>query len=127
MKTVGYSDLRANLAGIWDEVAGGQPVQLTRQGAADLVLLSEADYRGLVETASLMASPANATRLAAAVTVLAEQGGDIGKRKALAAHMIAAGSTQLEAAAATGLDTKTIAAYRDQLGMPKLPRGRGRK
>lgn len=127
MKTVSYTVLRANLASYWDEVAGGTPVQLVRQGSPDLVLLSESDYRGLVETATLMSSPANATRLAAAVTALTEQSGRTGPRKALAAHMIAAGATQEEAARATGLDTKTIAAYRDELGMPKLPRGGNRK
>jgi antitoxin YefM len=39
------------------------PLFVTRQNARSVVLMSEEDYEGLMETVHLLKSPANATRL----------------------------------------------------------------
>jgi antitoxin YefM len=47
-----------------DEVCNTRDALLvTRQGARSVVMVSEEDYEGLLETAHLVRSPANATRL----------------------------------------------------------------
>jgi antitoxin YefM len=61
---VSYSELRNNLASYMDEVCDNRaPLFVTRQNARSVVLMSEADYEGLVETVHLLKSPANAARL----------------------------------------------------------------
>jgi len=68
MTHVTYTDLRANLAGFMDEVCNTRDALLvTRQGARSVVMLSEDDYEGLMETVHLLRSPANATRLLEAI------------------------------------------------------------
>jgi antitoxin YefM len=64
MTHVSYSELRANLAGFMDEVCNTHaPLLVTRQNARSVVMVSEDDYEGLMETVHLLRSPANATRL----------------------------------------------------------------
>jgi antitoxin YefM len=64
MAQVTYSDLRANLAGYMDEVCDSRsPLHVTRQNARSVVMMSEVDYEGLMETVHLLRSPANALRL----------------------------------------------------------------
>ncbi len=64
MAQVTYSDLRANLAGYMDEVCDNRsPLHVTRQNARSVVMMSEADYEGLMETVHLLRSPANTLRL----------------------------------------------------------------
>jgi antitoxin YefM len=64
MMHVSYSELRANLAGFMDEVCNTHaPLLVTRQNARSVVMVSEDDYEGLMETVHLLRSPANATRL----------------------------------------------------------------
>jgi antitoxin YefM len=64
MSHVSYSELRANLAGFMDEVCDTHaPLLVTRQNARSVVMLSEQDYEGLMETVHLLRSPANAARL----------------------------------------------------------------
>ena len=47
-----------------DEVCDKRaPLFVTRQNARGVVLMSEEDYEGLMETIHLLKSPANATRL----------------------------------------------------------------
>jgi len=47
-----------------DEVCDNRaPLFVTRQNARSVVLMSEDDYEGLMETVHLLKSPANATRL----------------------------------------------------------------
>jgi antitoxin YefM len=47
-----------------DEVCNDRaPLFVTRQNARSVVLMSEDDYEGLMETVHLLKSPANATRL----------------------------------------------------------------
>ena len=64
MAHVSYSDLRDNLASYMDKVCDDRaPLLVTRQNARSVVLISEEDYEGLMETVHLLKSPANATRL----------------------------------------------------------------
>ncbi len=61
---VSYSKLRENLAAYMDEVCNGRaPLVITRRNARSVVLMSEEDYDGLMETVHLLNSPANAGRL----------------------------------------------------------------
>ncbi len=64
MAHVSYSELRNNLASYMDEVCDDRaPLLVTRQNARSVVLMSEDDYEGLMETVHLLKSPANAARL----------------------------------------------------------------
>ena len=64
MAHVSYTELRNNLSSYMDEVCDGRaPLFVTRQNARSVVMLSEEDYEGLMETVHLLKSPANAARL----------------------------------------------------------------
>jgi antitoxin YefM len=64
MAHVSYSELRGNLATYMDSVCDSRaPLFVTRQNARSVVLMSEEDYEGLIETVHLLRSPANAARL----------------------------------------------------------------
>jgi antitoxin YefM len=64
MAHVSYSELRNNLASYMDGVCNDRaPLLVTRQNARSVILMSEEDYEGLMETVHLLKSPANATRL----------------------------------------------------------------
>ena len=64
MGHVSYTELRANLASYMDEVCDSRaPLVVTRQNARSVVILSEEEYEGLVETLHVLRSPANASRL----------------------------------------------------------------
>jgi antitoxin YefM len=64
MEHVSYSHLRKNLASYMNEVCDARaPLLVTRQNARSVVLMSEQDYEGLLETVHLLKSPANAARL----------------------------------------------------------------
>jgi len=64
MAHVTYTDLRANLAKYMDEVCDSRaPLHVTRQNARSVVLVSEEEYEGMMETLHLLRSPANAERL----------------------------------------------------------------
>jgi antitoxin YefM len=64
MAHVSYSELRNNLASYMDGVCNDRaPLLVTRQNARSVVLMSEEDYEGLMETVHLLKSPANAARL----------------------------------------------------------------
>jgi antitoxin YefM len=64
MAHVSYSDLRNNLASYMEEVCDSRaPLLVTRQNARSVVIMSEEDYEGLMETVHLLKSPANAARL----------------------------------------------------------------
>ena len=68
MQTVTYSDARENLKAILDQaVSSRAPVMITRQRGENVVVISAEEYAGMEETLHLMASPANAQRLIAAV------------------------------------------------------------
>ena len=64
MSHVSYTDLRANLAKYMDEVCDSRAaLHVTRQNARSVVMLSEEEYEGMLETLHLLRSPANAARL----------------------------------------------------------------
>lgn len=64
MAHVSYTELRGNLAAYMDQVCDDRaPLFVTRQNARSVVMLSEEEYEGLLETVHLLKSPANAARL----------------------------------------------------------------
>lgn len=64
MTHVSYTELRGNLAEFMEKICDDHDTLLvTRQGARSVVMLSEEDYGGLMETVHLLRSPANAARL----------------------------------------------------------------
>ena len=64
MAHVSYSQLRNNLASYMDEVCDSRaPLTVTRQNARSVVMISEEEYEGMVETLHLLRSPANAAHL----------------------------------------------------------------
>jgi antitoxin YefM len=64
MGSISYSQLRENLAEVWESVEDTQEaVILTRRGHRDLALIPADELESLLETAHLMRSPRNARRL----------------------------------------------------------------
>jgi antitoxin YefM len=64
MQAISYTMLRNNLAKTLDKVEEDHsPILITRQNGTPAVLISLDDYNAFEETAYLMRSPANATRL----------------------------------------------------------------
>lgn len=85
MPTLSYTEARDRLAGIWDEsVSTREPVTLQRRGHESMVLVPIGEWSGLVETAHLLRSPANARRLLAALNRLESGEGEILTPEALA-------------------------------------------
>src|SRR5436305_5315073 len=77
MAHVSYSELRNNLASYMEKVCDDRaPLVVTRQNARSVVIMSEEDYEGLMETVHLLKSPANAARLLRSI-----QDADRGKLK----------------------------------------------
>ncbi len=59
-----YTNARANLAKLFDEVTFNQEtVIINRRGKEDVALISATELESLIETAHLLRSPKNATRL----------------------------------------------------------------
>lgn len=59
-----YTQARANLAQLCDEVTDNREVVIIRRrGAEDVALVSASELAGLTETAHLLRSPRNAARL----------------------------------------------------------------
>ena len=68
MKTMSYSESRANYAATLDAVLDdSEEVVITRSGKEPVVIVSLAEYQSLKETAYLLRSPANARRLLGAI------------------------------------------------------------
>jgi antitoxin YefM len=64
-----YTQARANLASLWDEVTRNREVIIIeRRGAESVALISADELEGLLETAYLLRSPENAERLLRALT-----------------------------------------------------------
>ena len=79
MSHVSYTELRANLAKFMDEVCDTRAaLHITRQNARTVVLLSEEEYEGMLETLHLLRSPANAARLLRSVE--SAEGGKLNER-----------------------------------------------
>ena len=69
-----YTQARATLASLCDQVATTrEPVLIRRRGAEDVALISADELAGLLETAHLLRSPKNARRLLRALTRAQEQ------------------------------------------------------
>jgi len=63
-----YSHARANLATLLDKVANDREIAIIkRRGSDDVALVSADELSGLLETAHLLRSPANAKRLLSAL------------------------------------------------------------
>ena len=63
-----YTQARADLASLWDEVTlNREVVIIQRHGAEAVALISAAELSGLMETAYLLRSPKNAERLLSAL------------------------------------------------------------
>lgn len=68
MKTMTYSESRANYAATLDAVLDDrEEVVITRAGKDPVVIVSLEDYQSLKETAYLLRSPENARRLLGAI------------------------------------------------------------
>jgi antitoxin YefM len=64
MSHVSYTEFRESLARYMEEVCDSRDaLVVTRQNARSVVVLSEAEYEGLMETVHLLRNPGNATRL----------------------------------------------------------------
>ena len=64
MNAITYTSLRANLSKTIDSIINDHiPILVTRQKGGNAVLISEEDYRSFEETAYLMQSMTNASRL----------------------------------------------------------------
>lgn len=64
MDAISYSVVRANLASTMGRVCDDhEPVIIARSGQCSVVMLSLEDYQALEETAYLLRSPVNASRL----------------------------------------------------------------
>ena len=71
MKTMSYTESRANYAAVLDEVVNNrEEIVITRAGHEPVVIVSLEEYQSLRETACLLRSPANAQRLASAMEQL---------------------------------------------------------
>ena len=63
-----YTEVRANLAKVWDRViANCEAAIIHRRGKEDVALLPASELRSLLETAHLLRSPRNAQRLLTAL------------------------------------------------------------
>ena len=68
MKTMSYSESRANYASVLDSVLDDrEEVVITRAGREPVVLVALDEYESLKETAYLLRNPANARRLLGAI------------------------------------------------------------
>lgn len=68
MTAISYTEAREQLASVWDEtVSTREPIVLERRGHESVVLVPLEEWQGVVETAHLLRSPANARRLLAAL------------------------------------------------------------
>lgn len=64
MKTLNYTESRANYAQVLDDVVNDrEETVITRAGHEPVVIVSLSEYESLRETAYLMRSPVNARRL----------------------------------------------------------------
>ena len=65
---VSYTDFRERLAAYMDQVSDSRaPLHVTRQGGRAVVVISEEEFDGWMETVHLLRSPANARRLLASI------------------------------------------------------------
>ena len=71
MDVLTFTDTRAKLKDVMDRVVEDRaPVVITRQKAESVVMVSLADWNAMEETMHLLSTPANASRLLAAIDEL---------------------------------------------------------
>lgn len=71
MTTLSYTEARDKLASAWDEtVSTREPIVLERRGHESVVMVPLEEWQGVLETAHLLRSPANARRLLNALSRL---------------------------------------------------------
>ena len=71
MTSISYTEARDQLASVWDKtVSTREPVVIDRRGHESVVLVPASEWQGLLETAHLLRSPANARRLLSALNRL---------------------------------------------------------
>lgn len=76
MKTLSYTESRANYARVLDDVVNDhEEAIITRAGHEPVVIVSLDDYESLRETAYLLRSPANARRLLDSIERLSADAG----------------------------------------------------
>lgn len=76
MKALSYTAARSNLAKTMDSICDDhEPVVITRKNERSVVMLSLEDYESLEETAYLLRSPKNMTRLIESISQLEKGGG----------------------------------------------------
>ena len=76
MDSITYSKARTNLASTMKKVCESHdPVIITRQKEASVVMLSLEDFKALEETSYLLRVPANARRLLESIAELEKGGG----------------------------------------------------
>ncbi|MGB0723728.1 MAG: type II toxin-antitoxin system Phd/YefM family antitoxin [Gammaproteobacteria bacterium] len=69
MDHITASDLRRNLARVFDRIADDrEPVAVSRAGGREVIILDGDDYRSIIETLHLVSNPANAERLRKGMT-----------------------------------------------------------
>lgn len=75
-KQTTYTQARANLAALLDDVTQNREILIIqRRGAEDVALIAADELRGLLETVHLLRSPANADRLLTALARVREHTG----------------------------------------------------
>jgi antitoxin YefM len=68
MKSLSFSDARANFKAVMDKVVADKaPIAITRRKAESVVMVSESEWASVEETLHLLSSPKNAERLLEAV------------------------------------------------------------
>jgi antitoxin YefM len=84
MRVVSYSEARNSLKAVLDGVADDQDITIiNRRDGSDAVVMSLDHYQSVMETLHLMASPANAAKLAKAIAQ--DKAGKAKPRKLVAA------------------------------------------
>jgi antitoxin YefM len=76
MDAISYTAARQNLAKTMDRVCSDhEPIIITRNNEASVVMISLEDFNALEETAYLLRSPKNAKRLLESIAQLEASGG----------------------------------------------------
>jgi antitoxin YefM len=64
MQTISYTEARNRLSGLIEEATRNrEPVTITRNGSASVVLLDAEEYAAMEATLHLLSTPANAERI----------------------------------------------------------------
>ncbi len=79
-----YTNARARLASLMDEVIKNREIVIIqRRGSEDVAMIAADELSGILETAHLLRSPANAARLNSALERVRKQNGSVQTIEAL--------------------------------------------